>query len=130
MKLALPWSACVALLAVLVAACAGDSRLLTGTEINNLTKSNTIYLQNRDGTEHTAHLRGNGTARVRASTGGGPVQAKWHIQGDTVCHDLRKAYKCYRVWAAEDDEDAYSAQSLDKDWLPRLTVKTGNREHL
>jgi hypothetical protein len=131
MKKTTPASATMGLVALLVlaAGCADPVLPLTGAEIDVLLTGNTIYIKNRNGSEQTAHLRADGTARV-VTMGDKKVTgpARWHVMGDTVCHDLRPVYKCYRIWPMEDG--GFVAQSVDEAWQPRYAVKKGNPEGL
>jgi|APSaa5957512493_1039668.scaffolds.fasta_scaffold224957_2 hypothetical protein len=118
----------LAALLVLTAGCGGDPRPLTGGEIEILLSGNTAYIKNRNGLEQTAHLGADGTAKVRNRGAESAEKASWHVMGDSICHDLRPVYKCYRIWPQ--DDGAYVAQSIDDAWQPRLTVKKGNPEGL
>jgi hypothetical protein len=92
------------------AGCA-DTLPLDGASIEALIKGNTLSVRNLYGEMRTAHLRADGTARVRDAKDGAIRTARWRILGDTVCHGIRPVYKCYRV--QPDEEDGYVAQSLD-----------------
>lgn len=118
----------LAALLVFTAGCADDPRPLTGAEIETLLSGNTAYIKNRNGLEQTAHLGADGAAKVRDRGAASAEPARWHVMGDSVCHDLRPVYKCYRIWPQEDG--AYIAQSIDDAWQPQLTVKKGNPEGL
>lgn len=122
------WAPSLVALLIFTAGCAEELHPLTGAQIDTLLSGNTLYIKNRNGLEQTAYLRADGTATVRDKGGASVEPARWHVMGDSVCHDLRPIYKCYRVWPQKDG--GYVAQSIDEAWQPRLTIKKGNPEGL
>lgn len=122
-----PWTAVAVLLGSLTMAATpsrADEQVKDGGQLTQIFAGNTAYITHRNGQKQTALLRADGSAKITQRSG--YKEAKWRIEGDTICHDLSTAAKCYRVYRTA--ADSYRLQSTDMAWEPSYVMKAGNPE--
>ena len=115
-----------ALLAGAMSFPAAAQQVKAADELKAIFAGNTAYITHRNGSTQKALIRADGTAKI-TQRAGAFKEAKWTIEGDSICHDLSTERKCYKVY--KKGGTAYELVSHDMEWKPVYDMKPGNPEN-